>query len=164
MRRLFVCLLFAFVLAVPVVAQPDAKPPYKIDFNGDVEQRSRSKDGKEGIFLAVRFGIDLADKNVSANEGDWQIIIEENNKKAAVVPLPQIRTVTASLSVVVAIDTSGSMNEHNRMAMAREAAKTFLGNLPKQADCGLVLFDHEVRDRVQPISDRAQIYERIVAM
>jgi VWFA-related protein len=163
MRRLLLCLAFALVLAVPVLAQSDTRPPYKIDFNGEVERRDRNKSGKEGIYLVVRFGIELADKNVGANEGDWQIIIEENNKTAKVVPLPQIRTVTAGLSVIMTIDTSGSMKEHNRMAMAREAAHTFLGNLPTEADCGLVLFDHEVRDRVQPIRNRDQIYQRILA-
>lgn len=165
MRRLFVCLVFALFLVVPVLAQPDAKAPYKIDFNpGDVEQRSRSKDGKEGIYIAVRFGIALENKAAAnANEGDWQIIIEENGKKAAVAPLPEVKTVLTDLSVVMAIDTSGSMNEHKRMTMARDAAHTFLGNLPARADCGLVLFDHEVRDRVEPITDRDRIYKRILA-
>ncbi len=161
MRRLLVCLAFAMFLVVPVLAQPDTKAPYKIDFNpNDVEVHS--KDGKEGYYVSVRFGVALQKNTDNANEGDWQIIIEENGKKAAVVPLPEIKTVTADLSVVMAIDTSGSMKEHKRMTMARDAAKTFLGNLPKQADCGLVLFDHEVREKIEPILDRERIYQRIL--
>src|SRR5947209_2049317 len=116
MRRLLVCLVFALVLVMPVLAQPDAKAPYKIDFNpNDVEQRSRSKEGREGIYIAVRFGISAESKEGNANEGDWQIVIEENGKKAAAVPLPEVKTVTTGLSVIMAIDTSGSMREHNRM-------------------------------------------------
>jgi VWFA-related protein len=164
MRRLLICFVIALIAVVPIIAQPDAKAPYKIDFNpSDVEQRSHSKDGKEGIYIGVRFGISETKEGGSANEGDWQIIIEENGKKAAVVPLPEVKTVTTDLSVIMALDTSGSMKEHNRMAMAREAAQTFLGNLPKRADCGLVLFDHEIRDRVKPISDRNAINQHILA-
>ncbi len=164
MRRLLVCLVFALLLVVPALSQPEAKAPYTIDFNpNDVEQRSHSKDGKEGIYIGVRFAISHDSKDGSANDGDWQVIIEENGKKAAVVPLPEVKTVVTDLSVIMAIDTSGSMKEHNRMAMARDAAQTFLRSLPSKADCGLVLFDHEVRDKVEPINDRDRIYQRILA-
>jgi VWFA-related protein len=163
MRRLLVCSMLALIFVLPALAQQDAKPPYKIDFDGKVEPRSRGNDGKEGRYLAVRFGISAESKDGNANEGDWQIIIEENGKPAAVVPLPEIRTVITDLSVVMAIDTSGSMKEHNRMTMARDAASTFLGNLPQQADCGLVLFDHEVRGTIQPTRDRKLISDRIFA-
>jgi VWFA-related protein len=164
MRRLLVCLVFALILVIPALAQPDTKSPYKIEFDqNDVELLDRSKNGKEGIYLNVRFTVSSDGKNANANEGDWQIVIEENGKKAAIVPLPAVQTVTKDMSVILSLDTSGSMKEHNRMTMARQAAQTFLSSLPKKADCGLVLFDHEIRDAVAPSTDRRLILNHINA-
>jgi VWFA-related protein len=164
MRRLLVCTGCALLLALPAVAQPDKKSPYKIEFNeSDVEQRDRSKEGKEGIYIVVRFGVSSEGKDASVNEGDWKIVIDENGKHAAVVPLPEIKTVSADLSLMLSIDTSGSMKEHNRMTMSRQAAETFLGKLPAKAECGLVLFDHEIRDAVPPTADRKLVLGRVYA-
>jgi VWFA-related protein len=165
MRRLLIGLPLIMLAAVPVFGQPDAKLPYKIEFNqNDVELRHQSKDGKSGIYLGVRFNVSSQGNDVSAKEGEWQIAVYENNKVAATVSLPEISRVTKELSVVMAIDTSGSMKEHGRMQMARQAAQTFLGNLHTRADCGLVLFDHEVRDQVPPTSDRSVILKHIFDM
>jgi VWFA-related protein len=163
MRRLLVSSILALVFVLPVLAQSGDKPPYKIDFNGEVERRPRPDGAPEGVYIAVRFGIAAESKDGNANEGDWQIVIAENGKPVKSVSLPEIRTVITDLSVVMAIDTSGSMKEHNRMTMARDAAHTFLGNLPTQAECGLVLFDHEVRGTIPPTHDRKLISDRILA-
>jgi VWFA-related protein len=66
------------------------------------------------------------------------------------------------LSVMLALDTSGSMKEHGRMEQARAAAGVFLSKLPKTMDCGLILFDHEVRQPVlRPTFDRSPLLTQI---
>jgi VWFA-related protein len=168
MRRLLIAALplslLALALSVPATAQPEGKSPYKIEFNSDdVERLDRDEHGREGVYVQVKFTISLDSKDVKEIDGDYKVYIEENGKRVGVVDLPR-PTMATDLSVILAMDTSGSMKEHNRIAMARKAADTFLGKLPTQADCGLVLFDHEVRKALPPILDRKPILNEILAV
>ncbi|HYV39010.1 MAG TPA: VWA domain-containing protein, partial [Gemmataceae bacterium] len=70
-----------------------------------------------------------------------------------------------------AIDISGSMareiqgdKSNQRIKQARSAAELFVKNLPKKADCGLLLFDHEIQDKVPPMVDRAPVLQIIKSM
>ena len=48
------------------------------------------------------------------------------------------------------------------MAQAKSAAAIFLDKLPKKADCGLILFDHEMRPPVlAPTLDRGLLLQEI---
>jgi VWFA-related protein len=162
MRRLLACLLFALLLVVPAVAQPDAKaPPYAIDFS-DPDQIP-PPEGKSGIYYRIKFTISLEGKDVSKVDGNYDLIIEENGKAVHRMALPR-PTVSADLTVMLALDTSGSMNEHNRMPMARQATEVFLEKLPKQVDCGLVLFDHDIRKTLPPTLERKPILDEVLAI
>jgi VWFA-related protein len=169
MRRLLFLLLAlplgALLLCIPAGAQQETKSPYTIDFDQkDVYMPDKSKDGKEGVFVRVKFSISLDGKKTKSIDTNYKIVIEENGKKVATVDPPRSTTVSTDLSVILDMDTSGSMKEHNRMTMARTAAQTFLSKLPAQADCGLVLFDHEIRKSLPPTLDRKPILSEIKAI
>ncbi len=166
MRRSIACVLSLPLLAALVFvsagAAQEKKSPYTIELN-DVQTLDHDPaSGKEGVYVSVKFDISLDGKSVAIGD-EYKLAVEENGKRVRVIDLPR-PTAPTDLSVVLAVDTSGSMKEHNRMAMARQAAQTFLGRLPAKADCGLVLFDHEVRKTVQPTLDRKAILGEIIAI
>ena len=162
MRKLALLMLpIAFALTLNVAAQPDAaKTPYRIEFDPatDVEPLDKAE-GKEGIFVKVRFAITL-DGNRVEKLDDHKIVIEENGKRITTVDVPR-PVPSEALSVMLVMDTSGSMKEHRRMAQAREASAVFLSKLSPRSDCGLILFDHEIREK-QPLGfDRASLLKKI---
>jgi Mg-chelatase subunit ChlD len=55
------------------------------------------------------------------------------------------------------------MTGHGRMKQARDASAAFLKKLPARAECGLILFDHEVRKKLPapPNFDRAPLLTMI---
>jgi VWFA-related protein len=150
MRALALSFLAVAFAALPVLGQAKSKIPYRIEFDPGRDVTMHDKDdktGKEGLFVTVRFVITLDGNSVDAPGTDYKIMIEEDGRpvKEEDVPRP---TPSEDLSVVLAIDTSGSMKEHGRMAQAKAAAGIFLSKLPVKADCGLILFDHEMRPPV----------------
>jgi VWFA-related protein len=158
---LVVPLLALAVLQAP--AQSDkAKAPYKVDFDPDrdVQQLDRSADGKEGIHIKVRFTITLEGSAVDKLEGDYKLVIEENGQRVKVVDVPR-PVLSDALSVILAMDTSGSMKEHKRMEQARAAADVFLNKLPARTDCGLILFDHEIRKKMATTLEREPLLKSI---
>ena len=179
MRRVLYCLLALPLLAfgLSVRAQQGSQSPYKVEFNPseDVIQLNEGRDGKKGVHVLVKFAISLDSKDVDKVEGDYKLVIEENGKRVKVVDLPTLSKVTSDLSVIMALDTSGSMktliplkkdkNDKptfvSRADMARKASDTFLGALPARAECGLVLFDHEIRKTLPPMLSRPPILKDI---
>lgn len=164
MRRLALIALFLGMLLVvggTALSQDAAKVPYKIDFDSvnDVKTHEHDKDGREGLFITVKFAITGTEAGAGVGN-DYLILIEENGKEVRRVEIPR-PTVSEDLSVMLAIDTSGSMKEHGRMPQARAAAETFLTKLPKAADCGLILFDHEIRHKSPPIFPREPLLQQI---
>lgn len=152
--------------SVPAAAQtPKTVAPYKIEFDPgrDVDALMQSPDGtKKGLFVRVRFNITLDGNSVGKLDGTYKIVIEEDGKRVKEVDLPQPIPVE-SISVMLALDTSGSMKEHNRMEQARDAAKVFLTKLPAKSDCGLILFDHLIRHKQPPIFERPPLLKEIYA-
>jgi VWFA-related protein len=168
MRRLTLGLLAllpaALALGVPAGAQTDGKSPYTIEFDQNgVQMLDHGPDGQDGVYVRVKFNISLDGNRVLTAVDDYKLVIEEDGKKVRVVDLPR-PTVSSELSTILALDTSGSMKEHNRMPMAREAAKTFLTKLPAPAYCGLVLFDHEIRKTIDPTPNREPILAAVLAV
>ncbi len=162
MRRLLLLVLFALLLAVPALAQPDGKSPYTVELN-NVETLDHDPDGKDRVIVRVKFTISLEGQNVNKVDGDYKLIIEENGKKVAERDLPR-PTALSDLTLMLALDTSSSMKKHERMPIARAATKTFLDKLPKSVDCGLVLFDHEIRKTVAPTVEHARIMAEVQAI
>jgi VWFA-related protein len=118
------------------------------------------KDGRQGLFVRVKFSITLDGNQVQALDDDYKLVIEENGRTVKVVDVPR-PVAPGDLSVILALDTSGSMKEHHRMPQAQEAARTFLSKLPATADCGLILFDHEIRQTLDPVRDRTAVIDSV---
>ncbi|MCI0643125.1 MAG: VWA domain-containing protein [Gemmataceae bacterium] len=162
--RKFFAVLFAVVLAaaVPALGQDKAAAPYKIDFEParDVTLSDKDDAGKQGLFVTVRFVITLDGAPETAGV-EYKIIIEEDGQRVKEEDVPR-PTPSEDLSVVLAMDTSGSMKEHGRMKQAKSAAETFLDRLPSKAECGLILFDHEIRPpTLTPVLDRGPLVAQI---
>ena len=68
-----------------------------------------------------------------------------------------------SLAILLVIDRSGSMEQHRRMELAREAARAAVRELDDDSEIGILTFDHEVTPitPIQPVSNRARILSRI---
>lgn len=78
----------------------------------------------------------------------------------AVIAVPREQT-----SVMLVMDVSGSMTaddlEPNRMAAARQAARTFVEELPQTIDVGLVTFNNQAAVQASPGSDRNGVLRSI---
>jgi tight adherence protein B len=74
-----------------------------------------------------------------------------------------VSAVTTAVDVVVALDTSGSM-QGEKLAAAKGAASTFIQELPDSARAGLVSFDDTVTVHQQPGADRQAILDDIAAL
>jgi VWFA-related protein len=155
--------LLALALFVVCVAHLRADPvPYKIEFDRDhdVTMLERDKEGNEKLFINVKFAITLDGNKVERVGDDFKLVIEENGRPVKTVDVPK-PAAPEDLSVLLAIDTSGSMKEHGRMPQARAAAETFLRKLSPHSDCGLILFDHEIRLKLAPVLTREPLLEQI---
>lgn len=75
-----------------------------------------------------------------------------------------VSAVTTAVDVVVALDTSGSMLQGDRIGAAKQAATTFIEQLPESARAGLVSFDDEARVLQKPGADRQAILDDIAAL
>jgi VWFA-related protein len=161
-----IVILLAACLSLPLLGQ--SAPPYRIDFNPqqDVSLLDKDEHGNQGLYIHVRFTITLEGGKLEDLAGaDYKLKIEEDGRfipPELDVPRP---TPVENVSAVLALDTSGSMKERNRMAQAKAAAELFLQRLPARADCGLILFDHEMRPPVlSPSTERAPLLKEIRAV
>jgi Mg-chelatase subunit ChlD len=148
--------------SLPLWAQGDASAPYKVELTG-VTLLDRDSAGKQGIFIHAHFTVQMLRADADADTL-YKLVIEENGQRVHEHEMPRPKP-TEDLSVVLAVDTSGSMKEHGRMQQARRAAETFVRGLPRRADCGLILFDHETREPpIPPTAAREPILDSIRAI
>jgi Ca-activated chloride channel homolog len=81
----------------------------------------------------------------------------------ATVAVPEERA-----SVVLALDSSGSMDARDvrpsRLAAARNAADSFLDDVPERLRVGAVIFDHRVREIEAPSTDRDRLRSVLAGM
>ena len=80
-------------------------------------------------------------------------------------PRVEASTTREQGAIMLATDTSGSMTatdvKPDRMTAARNAAKQFVGKIPKQVRLGLVTFDQAARLLVNPTTDRTQVNDAL---
>ena len=62
---------------------------------------------------------------------------------------------TVQRTTVLAMDTSDSMARNGRFEAAKDAALTFLDNVPSDVAVGIIAFDGEVSTALEPTTDRA---------
>jgi VWFA-related protein len=153
-------------LSAPLWGQGKTAPPYRIDFDPsqDVSLLSRDDKGKKGVFINVRFTITLEAGAKDDPGAEYKVVIEEDGRRVREEDVPRPAPIE-NLSVMLALDTSGSMKERGRMAQAKAAADAFLHRLPTTAECGLILFDHELRKPpIEPGRDRVALSREIRAI
>jgi VWFA-related protein len=122
--------------------------------------RRPNKDGQDTLYVSVQFLIRHPDGRPAYDVPPNEIIVREDGQ---VVNNVEIHTPTGlePLTVVLAIDISGSMAEHGKIDEAKRAARLFLEKLESKAECGLILFDHLLRVQEPPTSDRERLRRRI---
>jgi Mg-chelatase subunit ChlD len=113
----------------------------------------------------VKFQVLKNGEPVKTVDGDFEIEVYEQGKLVTKVLLPRTPVKKQELSVVLAVDISGSMSEgegdQRRMDQAKAAAKVFFSKLPADAEAGLILFDDQIR-RVEPMSkDRDKLLQAV---
>jgi Mg-chelatase subunit ChlD len=162
MRSLLAIFVAALLLAaLPALAQQTGRPLYKID-QEPVETYTTDDAGKAVRYVKMKFTVTRQGEPADDVGKNYKILIEENNHRVKVEDVPR-PTVSDDLGVVLAMDISGSMSSKDRMAQAKHAADVFLGALPRKADCGLILFDHEIRVKEPPTTDRGTLRQHIQA-
>lgn len=146
---------------LPALAQLPDGPIFKID-QEPVETYTRDEAGRQVRYVKVRFTVIREGSGSNEVGKQYKILIEENNHRVKVEDVPAPKA-NQDLSVVLAMDISGSMNSRGRMVQARKAADVFLRALPTKSDCGLILFDHEIRIKEPPTLDRGVLRRHIEA-
>ena len=159
MRRCLVTLAAALLLAaVPVTAQDPGTLRYRIELDKDsrVVQSHRERQGKSALYVTVKFKILRPDGQLATDVGKDEIIVEEDRRRVADLEIFQPRSLDA-LTTVLAMDISGSMEKSDKLATAKKAAQLFLDKLHVKTDCGLILFDHEMRVAEPPVGDPERV-------
>ena len=161
--RLFL-LALVFSAAMPAMAQQQ-KPLYEIK-KEQVQKEGRSQDrvylsrlpdaqGKPTLYVNLQFKIVRPDGQLADDVNPDEIRVEEDHRRVEDLKV-QTPSALETLTTVLAIDISGSMAEHGKMDQAKRAAERFLDRLHSRADCGLILFDHELRVREPPAGQPRQ--------
>src|SRR5262249_25950054 len=131
--------------------EPEVEYDVKID-KGSVFTTMRNRDGKNVRLVSLQFHILRLGRPVISIPRE-EIQVEEDGKQVAGLDVLQPRA--QELSVVLAMDISGSMARGKKMEEARSAALTFIDRLDERSDVGLILFDHEIRVAEEPARDKA---------
>ncbi len=150
----------AILIALALLASPAATRAQDVDYEVVIDQKSlvsamRERDGKMGRYVSLQFQIRrLKDREVVVNIPRELIVVREDGEK--VKELEVFQPNNQPLTVMLAMDVSGSMARGNKMDEAKRAALTFLDKLDPRADVGLVLFDHEMKLTIPPAKDPAK--------
>lgn len=167
MRRRWIGLALVLPLvAVPAAAQQQ-QTLYEIK-KEQVQKDGQSQDrlyltrrpdaqGRPTLYVTVQFKIVRPGGQLADDVSPDEIVVEEDHRRVTDLKV-QAPSALDSLTTVLAIDISGSMAEHGKMEQAKQAASRFLDRLHGRADCGLILFDHELRVR-KPPAGQPQLFE-----
>jgi VWFA-related protein len=116
--------------------------------------------GKPTLFVTVQFKITRPDGQPADDILPDEIVVTEDGRRVSNLEI-HLPTAVEPLTTVLAIDISGSMAEHGKIEEAKKAARLFLERLDSRSACGLILFDHELRVRDGPTTDRDRLLRLI---
>src|SRR5581483_4777700 len=124
--------------------------------------RRPDANGNSTLYVTIQFMITTADGKTVFDIPPDEIVVKENDQ---IVKDLEIHTPKAlePLTTMLAIDISGSMADHHKMDEAKQAARVFLDRLDSKSQCGLVLFDHQLRDEERPSVERQRPTKQIDA-
>jgi VWFA-related protein len=160
---LIVAFLMFFAAVLPSPAQTTPGAVYSIDIDqGNVFRISREDEEtkKTELFVTVQFQIHKLNADgragpVTTEVPAEHIVVKENGRVVERRKITQPKT--EALTTVLALDTSGSMRMEGKMQQAKDAALLFLDALDDNANCGLILFDHDPhREKIGPAQDKSQ--------
>ncbi|MFO0877936.1 MAG: VWA domain-containing protein [Gemmataceae bacterium] len=158
MRQLPWIALVALTLAAwPVIGQPGSAVDYRVEIDrGSVFSTLREKDGRNSRLVSFQMRIRrLSDNAIATDVTPDEILVEEDGQKVAKLEILAPRS--EKLTLILALDISGSMARAGKLEEARRAALTFLDRLDPRAGVGLILFDHLIRVAEPPSTDPAQL-------
>jgi Mg-chelatase subunit ChlD len=171
-RLLLLLVVLVSVAVIPAYGQGTAKAPFKVEFDPESGvEREKNASGK-GLTITVKFFIVRVAGAGNESGKNYKVVIKEHTTEVARLDVPEPKIVD-KLSAVLAIDISGSKdrktgdnNADRRINQSKQAARVFLEKLPGKADCGLILFDHEIKkgDTVAPTENRNRLYSLIDSM
>jgi VWFA-related protein len=157
--RNVLCIALLLSTPAPVSAQKADPLLYKVVKEGHVTQNTRERNGKPSLVITIQFTIEeVATGHAATDIAKDEIIVEEDHRRVADLEIYQPRSLDP-LTVVLVMDTSGSMAMDNKLTEAKRAARLLLDTLHENVDCGLILFDHQLRVVEPPAGSR----ERFVA-
>jgi len=144
--------LIGLLLAVAPGAAQD-KIVYKIVTEGRVQQSTRDLKGQPKLYITVQFRIEHAgDGKPALDVAKEEIVVEEDNRRVKDLEIYHPRAADP-LTVVLVLDSSGSMAKDRKLDDAKAAARLFLDTLHAKVNCGLILFDHRMLETEPPASD-----------
>ncbi len=143
MRRYLLAALAALVAVVVVVLAPSTA--WTADDDPSIAHVETTDDGLR-VLVSVPPG---ADVDLEAVTGT----LDGDDLDATATSTGTDSTVQRT--TVLAIDTSESMARNGRFEAAKDAALTFLDNVPSDVEVGIVAFDGEVTTALEPTTDRA---------
>ena len=102
------------------------------------------------LYVTVEFKItEAADDRLATDVKKEEIVVEEDGQRVNELTIHQPKAADP-LTAVLVLDVSGSMSDGGKIDAAKRAAELFLDTLHPGADCGLVLFDHRIKEAVPP--------------
>jgi VWFA-related protein len=156
--RLVLFLLLASLGVLPATsahAQQAPSPLYTVTPEKQAGV-SRDQQGQAGVFVTVQFTIKrTTDGQLATDVARDEIVVMEDGRQITELDIQQPGAIEP-LTVVLALDTSGSMLADNKMVDAQSAARLFLDTLNDHVDCGLILFDHQLRVVEPPVGSRPE--------
>ena len=154
-RRLLTALLAATVVVGPAGSAAADTPS---DTASNIVSAT-VQDGQVDIVLAA--------KNLPADStldpASVEVTIDGQQVDATVAPLSSIANPLPVRSVMLVIDTSGSMSGAG-IAGARAAAQAFLVEVPDDVQVGLISFANEAVVEVPPTTDREQLRQAVAGL
>lgn len=143
MRRYLLAALAALAAAVAVVLLPSTA--WSADEEPSIAHVESTEDGLR-VLVSVPPGADVELGGVTGtlDGADLEATATATGSDAVV-----------QRTTVLAIDTSDSMARNGRFEAAKEAAVTFLENVPADVAVGIVTFDGDVTTALEPTTDRS---------
>lgn len=106
--------------------------------------------GVRGGWLGVDFDVDAVNDKL-AYQPKHMIVIKEDGVERLRLPLRR----QGELTIILAMDSGGSMREGGKIKQAKDAATAFLNILHDNADPGLIVFnDVSILKKIEPLGNR----------
>jgi tight adherence protein B len=152
-RRVILATLAAVALALGLVA-----PAASQDAAASTGRISSVSSTQGEVTLSFT-GVNLP-AGTSIDAESVQVTLDGEPVEATVEPITEAAEVP-DRTVVLTMDTSGSMAEDDKIGAARTSALDFLGRLPPEVNVGLISFADTAQVLVAPTTDRGPVSDAI---